>query len=164
MPPAPRQTQARPPPGYYARLNDGESASLAAESIFEPTKSDFADEEPITHWQLNALAAAEAEPTLGQALNDPDAVEWQEAIDYEISQLEKLGTWEVIDKPSGANVIPCHFVLATKRGPDGQKLKLRARLVANGQCQQYGHDYFKTFAPTSNMSTIRTVLTMAAHC
>lgn len=59
---------------------------------------------------------------------------------------------------SGANIIPCHFVLATKRGPDGEKLKLRARLVANGQRQKYGVDYFDTFAPTANMSTIRTVL------
>lgn len=109
------------------------------------------------------MAAAVAEPTLAQALRGPDAQEWQEALDYEISQLEKLGTWELADLPRGANLIPCHFVLATKRGPDGQKLKLRARLVANGQRQQYGLDFFETFAPTSNMSTIRTVLAMAAQ-
>jgi hypothetical protein len=109
------------------------------------------------------LAAAEPEPTLQQALNGPDAVEWKEAVDYEISQLEKLGTWEITDLPRGANVIPCHYVLATKRGPDGEKLKLRARLVANGQRQKFGVDYFDTFAPTANMITIRTVLTMAAQ-
>jgi hypothetical protein len=96
-------------------------------------------------------------------LNGPDGVEWQEALDYKISQLEKLGTWEVADAPSGANIIPCHFVLATKHGPDSEKLKLHARLVANGQRQKYGVDYFDTFAPTANMSTICTVLTMAAQ-
>lgn len=96
-------------------------------------------------------------------MNGPDGVEWKEAVDYKISQLEKLGTWEVTDLPRGANVIPCHFVLATKQGPDGEKLKLRAHLVANGQRQQCGIDYFDTFAPTANMSTIRTVLTMAAQ-
>jgi hypothetical protein len=69
-----------------------------------------------------ALAATEPEPTLTQALNSPDAVEWQEVIDYEIGQLEKLQTWEVVNAPQGANVIPCHFVLAMKCGPDGEFL------------------------------------------
>jgi hypothetical protein len=53
--------------------------------------------------------------------------------------------------------------LATKRSPDGEKLKLRARLVANGQRQKYRVNYFDTFAPMANMSTIRTVLTMAGQ-
>jgi len=146
-PPAPRTTRTRHPPGYYASLNNG-LASLAAED---------------TALTYHALAAAEPEPTLKQALNGPDAAEWQEAIDYEIGQLEKLGAWKIVDPPARANLIPCHFVLATKRGPDGEKLKLRARLVANGQRQQYGIDYNETFAPTSSMSTIRAVLTVAAR-
>jgi hypothetical protein len=33
--------------------------------------------------------------------------------------------------------------------------------VANGQQQQYGLDYLETFTPTTNMTTIRTVLTIA---
>lgn len=56
------------------------------------------------------------------------------------------------------DVIPCHFVLATKCGPDGKKLKLHARLVANGKHQEYGVDYFKMFTPMANMSTIHAVL------
>jgi hypothetical protein len=113
-------------------------------------EEDFAENEDTYY----ALATAEPEPTLQQALKGPDAAEWQEAIDYEISQLEKLGTWQIVDLPKGVNIIPCHFVLATKRGPNGEKLKLRARLVANGQHQEYGIDYRETFAPTSNMATI----------
>jgi len=100
---------------------------------------------------------------LKEALSGPDAAEWQEAIDYEISQLEKLGTWKIVDLPKGANIIPCHFVLATKRGLNGEKLKLHTCLLANGQHQEYGIDYRETFAPTSNMATIRAVLTMAAR-
>jgi hypothetical protein len=85
-PTAPKATHVRPPIGYYKSLHQGESASLV-------TTDDKEDDAPLTHW---ALAAAEPEPTLQQALNSPDAVEWQEAIDYEISQLEKLGAWEVL--------------------------------------------------------------------
>jgi hypothetical protein len=164
-PVTPRPTRVRPPAGFYKALNQGERASAAVTDLLEASEMDLVDEvhanthRPI-HW---ALAAAEPEPTLQQALNGPDAVEWQEAIDYEISQLEKLGAWEIVDAPPRVNIIPCHYVLATKRGPNGEKLKLRARLVANGQRQKEGLDYSETFAPTSNMSTIRAVLTMAAQ-
>jgi hypothetical protein len=75
---------------------------------------------------------------LKEALNGPDGAEWQTAIGYEISQLEKLGVWRIVDPPPRANIIPSHFVLVTKCGADGEKLKLQARLVANGQWQQYG--------------------------
>jgi hypothetical protein len=143
----------RSAPGYYKALNDGERAATVLEDLLEE------NEEETTSW---ALASAERELTLKEALSGPDAEEWQQAIDYEIGQLEKLVTWEITDPPRGANIIPCHFVLATKRGPDGEKIKLRARLVANGQRQEYGIDYQETFAPTSKMTTIQTVLSMAA--
>jgi hypothetical protein len=71
--------------------------------------------------------------------------------------------WKIVDSPPGANLIPCHYVLATKHGPDREKLKLHVRLVANGQHQKYGINYFETFMLTSNMATIHTVLTMAAQ-
>jgi hypothetical protein len=147
-PAAPRITQVCPATGYYRALHEGEGATST--SI----------EENQTHW---AAATAEVEPMLKEALNGPDGAEWQTAIDYEIGQLEKSGVWRIIDLPPHANIIPSHFVLATKRSADGEKLKLRARLVANGQQQQYGLNYIETFAPTTNMTTICTILTIATH-
>jgi hypothetical protein len=108
-------------PGYYAKLQKGEAASITIESLLEASELNLLDE--VAHIE-HTLATAEPEPTLTQALNSPDAVEWQEVIEYEIGQLEKLETWEIVNAPRGANVIPCHFVLAMKRGPDGKKLKL----------------------------------------
>jgi hypothetical protein len=164
-PPAPRVTRMRQPVGYYTKLvngeaGKGETASVAIETLMEASEMDLLDKTTHLEW---ALAVAEPEPSLHQALNRPDATEWQEVLDYEISQLEKLGTWELADAPKGANIIPCHFMLATKRGPDGKKLKLWVQLVANGQHQQYGVDYFDMFTPMANMSTIHTVLAMAAQ-
>jgi hypothetical protein len=159
-PPALRATRTRPPPGYYASLHEGEVAALAMEpQLVVSEVPDDGSDGPLTWY---AMAATEAEPTLQQALNGPDASEWQEAIDYELGQLEKLGMWEIVDAPDHVNLIPCHYVLATKRGPNGEKLKLRAWLVANAQRQKFGIDYFDTFAPTSNMTTICAVLSMAA--
>jgi len=43
---------------------------------------------------------------LDKVLRGPDAKHWQEALEYEISQLEKLKTWEVADLPHGHTAIP----------------------------------------------------------
>ena len=39
--------------------------------------------------------------TLDEALCGPNAEWWQAALEYEISQLEKIGTWVVEDLPKG---------------------------------------------------------------
>ena len=46
-----------------------------------------------------------------EALHGPNAKEWQAAFNYEISQLEKLGTWIIKDLPAGHTAIPCNEVL-----------------------------------------------------
>jgi hypothetical protein len=112
-PTAPRINRVCPATGYYRALHKGEGAtSTSIEEI---------GEENQTHW---AAATAEAEPTLKEALNGADRAEWQTAIDYEIGQQEKLGVWQIVDPPPRTNIIPSHFVLVTKRGADGEKLKL----------------------------------------
>ena len=49
--------------------------------------------------------------SLDEALRGPNAKEWQATLDYEIHQLEKLGTWVLKDLPKGEPVIPCTKVL-----------------------------------------------------
>jgi hypothetical protein len=85
--PEPRQTRARPAPGYYSQLQKGQTAAVAIENLREASELDLLDEEAHIHL---ALAVAQPEPTLQQALNGPDGPEWQEALDYELSQLEKF--------------------------------------------------------------------------
>jgi hypothetical protein len=109
-PAAPRITRVRPTTGYYRALHKGEGAtSVSIEEI---------SEENQTHW---AAATAEVEPTLKEVLNGPDGAEWQTAIDYEIGQLEKLGVWWIVDPTPCTNIIPSHFVLATKRAVQTEK-------------------------------------------
>jgi hypothetical protein len=110
-------TCTRQPAGYYRALNKGQHASSAT------TATPDDEEHSSIHW---ALTAAEAEPTLREALSRPDGSEWQAAVNYEINQLEKLKAWKIITPPCNANIIPCHFILVTKHRPDGEKLKLRA--------------------------------------
>ena len=58
--------------------------------------------------------------TLDEALQGPNAKEWQAALDYEINQLENFGTWVVEDLPAGQTAIPCSKILRVKRGPKGE--------------------------------------------
>jgi hypothetical protein len=72
-PPAPRATRTRPPPGYYASLHEGGVAASAMEPqlIVSELPDDRSD--GLLTWY--AMAAAEAKPTLQQALSGPDASE-----------------------------------------------------------------------------------------
>jgi len=67
------------------------------------------------------IRSLDSEPTsLDKALQSPDATKWQTALEYEISQLEKLETWVVEDLPKEHTPIPCSEVLKVKRGPNGE--------------------------------------------
>jgi hypothetical protein len=101
--------------------------------------------------------------TLDKALWSPRAKEWQAAYDYEISQLEKLQTWKIVNLPAGAKVIPHSIVFKEKLGPDGQVDTWRVRVVAGGHKQTYGVDYKETFAAAAKMLTVHVVLRNAAQ-
>ena len=51
---------------------------------------------------------------LDEALHGPNARKWQEALDYKISQLERLKTWVVEKLPQGHIPIPCSKVIKVK--------------------------------------------------
>ena len=100
---------------------------------------------------------------LDKALRRPNAKEWQEALKYEISQLEKLKTWVVEDLPRGHTAIPCSEVIKVKHRPDGEIKSYRVRIVAGRHRQVEGINYTETFLAAAKMPTVRTVLANAAH-
>jgi hypothetical protein len=101
--------------------------------------------------------------TLDEVLRGRNAKEWQAALDYEIGQLEKFGTWVVEDLPPGQSAIPCNEVVKVKRGPNGEVQSYRVRIVAGGQRQVEGVNYSETFSAAAKMPAMRAVLANAAH-
>ena len=99
---------------------------------------------------------------LDKALQGLNAKEWQEALQYEISWLEKLGTWKVEDLPQGQSTIPCSKVIKVKQGPKGEMQSYRVRIVAGGHRQVEGVKYTETFLAAAKMLTVCVVLTNAA--
>lgn len=60
------------------------------------------------------------------------SLKWREAMDREISSIEKNGTWELTDLPKGAKKIGVKWVFKTKLNERGEVDKYKARLVAKG--------------------------------
>ena len=86
-------------------MHEGQSARLANESQHkEEDQINFALAAPMESAML----------TLDEALQGPNAKQWQVALDYEISQFEKLGTWVIEDLPKGQTTILCSEVLKEK--------------------------------------------------
>jgi hypothetical protein len=74
-----------------------------------------------------------------------------------------MGTWVIEDLPVGHTAIPCTEVLKIKRGPDGEILSYRVRIVAGGHRQVEGINYTETFSAAAKMPTVRVVLANAAE-
>ena len=60
---------------------------------------------------VHALSAIEDQPFVENAINGLESDDWKRAINEELTQIEKLGTWELVEVPNDANVIPCRWVL-----------------------------------------------------
>src|SRR6202522_1736571 len=130
-----------------------------------PYEVDDDDDSPYNLPPDVALAGyAFSDPTtLDEALRGPNVEEWLKALDYEISQLERLGTWVVEDLPPGQFAIPCSGVTRVKRGPNGEVQSYRVRIVAGGHRQVKGVNYTETFSAAAKMPTVRTVLANTTH-
>jgi hypothetical protein len=110
------------------------------------------------------VGAMGTEPaSIDEALRGPNAKEWQAALDYEISQLKKLGTWVLEDPPEQEPVIPCTEVLKEKCGPTGEVETYRVRIMASRHKQVKGINYTKSFLAAVKMPTVRVVLANATE-
>ncbi|GKB63077.1 ribonuclease H-like domain-containing protein [Tanacetum coccineum] len=92
------------------------------------------------------------------ALSDPH---WRNAMYEEYNALIKNGTWVLVPRPSGANIVRCLWLFRHKFHADGSLSRYKARLVANGSSQQLGIDCNETFSLVVKPATIRTVLSLA---
>ena len=161
-------------PDQYGRGNRkrtvrNEELSLVANSDQE--EEDENDKESDVETEANCLreamhmampAIAEDEPSFVDAMRGSESHDWKRAINEELTQVERLDTWELTIAPDNANVIPCRWVFRRKRNAEGEIVRYKARLVAKGFRQQFGVDYTDTFAPTVRPATLRILLALAA--
>ncbi|KAL0297619.1 UNVERIFIED_CONTAM: Retrovirus-related Pol polyprotein from transposon RE2 [Sesamum radiatum] len=109
---------------------------------------------------VNQLSITSISSNLQKALKDP---RWREAMNEEMTSVEKNSTWEIDDFLDGKKPIGCRWVFTIKYKSDGTIERNKARLVATGYTQTYGVDYTKTFAPVAKINTIRILLSLEVN-
>ena len=112
-----------------SRAHLGDSANLASSLVF-----------------LSCLQDADKLESFEEAQDDPN---WMQAMQEEISSIEKNQTWDLVDLPIGKKAIGTRWVYKVKRKADGCIDCLKACVVAKGCAQQKGIYFEETFVSTS---------------
>jgi hypothetical protein len=99
-----------------------------------------------------------------EALSRADASLWIEAINKEFSSFFTKRVYkEVKSLPPGTVALKTQLVLDIKRDPYGNIDKYKCRFVACGNQQVEGVDFFDLFAPTAQIDSFRTLISIAAQ-
>ncbi|KAK0570630.1 hypothetical protein LWI29_004098 [Acer saccharum] len=86
---------------------------------------------------------------------------WVLAIHEELNQFERNEVWTLVPRPRNTNVIGTKWVFRNKSDEDGNIVRNKARLVAQGYSQIEGIDFEETFAPVARLESIRLLLSIS---
>ena len=120
--------------------------------------------ELIANWvhpfflKAKSEASKQDNPNWREAMNGPFSEEYWKASVKELETLEDMDAWEVVDQTSDMNVIDSIWAFKLKRYPDGLIKKFKARFCARGDQQLEGVDFFETYAPVVQWTTVRLLL------
>ncbi|KAI5003256.1 hypothetical protein ZWY2020_030416 [Hordeum vulgare] len=91
--------------------------------------------------------------------------EWIQAMQDELLQFKLNDVWELVNRPDPRkhNIIGTKWIFRNKQDEDGQVVRNKARLVAQGYTQVEGIDFDETFAPVARLEAIRILLAYANH-
>jgi hypothetical protein len=110
-------------------------------------------------FKAHSAASKADNPRWQKATRGNFADKYWEAITLDVATLENIDAWSVVDRydSNGAphHVIPSTWAFKCKQYPDGQIKKFKAPFCARGDKQLKGIDFFKTYAPVVQWTTIR---------
>jgi hypothetical protein len=77
-----------------------------------------------------AMSTVTDEPNLQEVIEGSEHRQWKDAIESELTQIEKLRTWNLVTPSPNANIIPSMYTLRRKQDEHGCITQYKARLVA----------------------------------
>ena len=101
------------------------------------------------------------EPTTVDEILSDDG--WILAMLDDLNQFRRNDVWNLVPKPQQKNIIGTKWVFRNKLNKQGEVVRNKARLVAQGYNQQQDIDYTETFAPVSRLEAIRLLLSYAVN-
>ena len=85
---------------------------------------------------------------------------WVEAMHDELLQFQKNDVWTLVPRPEGEHIIGTKWIFRNKTDEEGNVIRNKTQLVAQGYSQMEGVDYNETFALVSHMESIRILLAL----
>jgi hypothetical protein len=117
---------------------------------------------PRDRLTLAAMASSSLPSAISTSVHTALAdLNWRATME-EYGALMSNGTWELVPRPRGSNVVTGKWVFTHKFISDGTFDRYKARWVLRGFTQRPGVDYDETFSPVVKLATVRTVLTLVA--
>lgn len=116
----------------------------------------------------SSLHALSAEITPIEPLNYEDAISpinallWKQAMEKEMTALNRIHTWTLTPLPKGRSAIKCRWTFKLKHTVDGSIERYKACLVVKGFSQRPGIDYDQTFSPIVKYDSLRAILAVTA--
>jgi hypothetical protein len=108
------------------------------------------------------LKSHTAPATHAQAMSSPDSEAWTEARLKEFKSILEKGTLDLRKTlPPGTSAVGTSLKYKIKYNKDGTIEKLKCRLVAQGFKQEYEINYNNTFAPGTQLSSLRLLIALA---
>ncbi|GJW49018.1 ribonuclease H-like domain-containing protein [Tanacetum coccineum] len=121
------------------------------------TRSQSSIVKPIDRLSLHTSSISPIPKNPSHALKDPN---WHNTMYDEYNVLVKNGTWLLVPRPAGVNMVRSMWLFKHKFHADQTLSRYTARLVANGSIQKLGVDFDKSFSPVIKPVIIRTVLSL----
>ena len=116
------------------------------------------------HMVLAATKSNNENYTFREMLEQDDVGDFVKAMMKEVGDHEARGHWETINRlqmPPGTKTIQAIWSFKRKRFPDGTLNKHKARLCAHGGMQQWGVNYWETYAPVMSWISVCFLLVLS---
>ena len=101
--------------------------------------------------------------THNEAMTLPSADLWRQVEEAEIKSLNGNNVLLPTRLPAGQKLMHTKWIYAMKYDTEGNIIKRKARLVAQGFRQVFGVNFDETYAPVTTMDTLRLVLALSAQ-
>jgi hypothetical protein len=99
-------------------------------------------------------------PHFHEAMHGDHQEQYLEAMKIEIASLFQQRTWKSTLRSEAPHVLKLTWVFKLKRLPDGTPSKFKARFCVRGDLQKEGVDFFETYDPVCQWSTVIMILTI----
>ncbi|MBW0537004.1 hypothetical protein O181_076719 [Austropuccinia psidii MF-1] len=112
--------------------------------------------------RLFLTIADDVPKTYETEIQGKNKLEWSSEIKKELSTMNQLEVWDVVELRSDYKLVGTTWVFRAKKDHLNQALEHKAHLYAQGFTQTPGIDFEKTYAPTARMNSLRELIAHAS--